>query len=363
MASKTKRNSLLAHVADDLSKRELLATRSLAYILGSSDAARDALQELLRTGGADIGTIEQVANEVVGDNQERVDLVGYNNAGEERVLIEAKFGANLTENQPRSYLDRLPNDDKASVLLFLAPERRLHTLWPPLQRRAQEGDLNLEVADDANDLRTATIVGSNRHLMLTSWRTLLDAMESRAGLAGDGPSGEDIRQLRGLCDRDDADAFLPLRADELSSDVPRRLRDLARLVDEATARACAEGFANKKGLQAGGTQSYFGTYLRLGSEAKGVWAGAWFGVNYDRWREEDGCPLWIEFNFQTGGAMPYKEAEEKLGYGYGWIDLPTGKEYGDVLDSVVDDLRKHARRLAGEMDDDEWAKYMGEQTG
>ena len=55
--------------------------------------------------------------------------------------------------------------------------------------------------------------------------------------------------------------------------------------------------------------------------------------------------------------MPYEEAEEKLGYGYGWIDLPTDKEYGDVLDSVVSDLRKHAKRLAGEMDDNEWTEY------
>ena len=316
---------------------------------------------MLHTGGADVGAIDRVVDEEdVGDNQGRVDVVAYDKDGKRRVLIEAKFWANLTENQPGSYLNSLPNDDEPAVLLFLAPESRLHTLWPLLQRRARGGDLNLEAADDANGLRTATIVGSNRHLMLTSWRTLLDAMESRAGLAGDGPTGEDIRQLRGLCDREDKEAFLPLRADELSPEVPRRLRDLARLVEDATARACAEGLAIKKGNFTS-NRDRFGTYIRLGSEAKGVWAAAWFGVVYDWWREGD-YPLWIQFR-QRDETMPEDEITRKLSYVVGWFDIPTGKEYGDVLDSVVDDLRKHARRLAGEMDDDEWAKYMGEQTG
>ena len=355
MASETERSSLMAHVAYRLAHQaELVATSSLAYILDSSDAAKSALQEMLRAGGAKVDAIERVANEVVGDNQERVDLVAFNKANEERVLIEAKFWANLTENQPGRYLDRLPNDDKASVLLFLAPERRLHTLWPLLQRR-----LGLEVADDAGDLRTAPIGGSNRHLMLTSWRELLCRMEDRAGLAGDGPAGEDIRQLRGLCNREDADAFLPLRADELSSDVPRRLLDLARLINDATARALDDGFA--KGLTASASASYFGTFLQLGSKAKDVWARAWFGVNYNWWRKSEGCALWIEM--QSGGDVSYQEAEDKLSYGSGWIDIPTGKEYHDVLDSVVDDLHKHAKRLAGEMDDDEWDKYLDEQTG
>ena len=357
MASKTRKTSLMAHVAYRLAnQRELVATSALAHILNSSDAAKAALQEMLRTGGADVGTIGRVEDEV-GDDQGRVDVVAFNKANEQRLLIEAKFWAGLTDNQPGSYLERLPDDDQPAVLLFLAPGKRSETLWPLLQRRAREGGWTLEVADDAGDLRTATIAGSNRHLMLTSWRALLGAMESRASLAGDGPTGEDIRQLSGLCDREDTEAFLPLRADELSQEVPRRLRDLGDLVIAATERGCGEGFAKPGNKSA--TKSYFGTYLRLGSEAKGVWANAWFGVNYDEW-QKDGHPLRIDFygQWQNGPiSMPRKEIEERLGYSRGWLSLPIGKEYDDVLASVVDDLRKHAQRLAGEMSDDEWAEY------
>ena len=348
-------NSLLAHVADHLTRqRELLATRSLAYILESSEAAKSALQELLCIGRAQVGTIERVDTEVA-DNQGRVDLVAFNEAGEERVLIEAKFSAGLTDNQPEGYLKRLPQE-KPAVLLFLAPKRRLHTLWSLLRQRAP--DSVPLVKDDT--LRSATIAGTDHYLMLTSWCMLLARMECRAG---DGPTGEDIRQLRGLCDREDAEAFSPLKEPELRSQVPRRLRDLARIVNEAIEILVAEGFANRIGQSWRGTESRVGTKLRLGSKAKDVWAGAWFGVHYDWWRETEGCPLWIEIKSEIDGVMPYEEAEEKLGYWSGWIDLPTDKEYGDVLDSVVDDLRKHARRLAGEMDDDEWAEYMAQQTG
>ena len=229
-------NSLLAHVADHLTRqRELLATRSLAYILESSEAAKSALQELLCIGGAKIGTIERVEAEV-SDDQGRVDLVAFNEAGEERVLIEAKFSAGLTDNQPEGYLGRLPHD-KPAVLLFLAPKRRLHTLWPLLRQRARDS-LELDVKDEGGKLRSATIAETGRYLMLTSWCMLLDRMECRAG---DGPTGEDIRQLRGLCDREDAEAFLPLCKDELSSKVPRRLRDLARIVNEAIANIGRRG--------------------------------------------------------------------------------------------------------------------------
>ena len=351
------RISLLARVAYRFSnQRELVATSSLAHILDSSEAAKAALQNMLKNGGANIGAIERVADEVdLGDS--RVDLVAFDKAGKGRLFIEAKFWANLTENQPGSYLTRLPDDGQAAVLLFVAPEVRLDSLWPLLQRRAAQGGLHLEVRDDAGELRTAAIEGG-RHLMLTSWRALLGAMAASVGYD---PIGEDIRQLRGLCEREDTEAFLPLRADELSPEIPRRLLDLGRLVDRAVERLIEEGFANKKRankkrLQAGVTASYFGTYLHLGSKAKGVWAGAWFGVVYKWWREE-GHPLWIEFDVWDD-TMPATEIEKRLGYQLRWIDIPVGKEYDDVLDSVVNDLRKHAQRLAGEISNDDWAKYM-----
>ena len=132
------RNSLLAHVARKFpGQTETLATEALGYILSRSAAAREALRETLRTGGADVAPLAKVETEVIGDQDERLDLVAFHEHGFERVLIEVKFWAGLTERQPNTYLGRLPKDEEPAVLLFVAPQLRLVTLWAELHRRSE----------------------------------------------------------------------------------------------------------------------------------------------------------------------------------------------------------------------------------
>ena len=345
-----KRSSLLAHLAPALSNQtELVATKALAYILARSESARLALAELLRAGGAGVGAIERVADEVVGEDQERVDLVAYDQAGAERILIEAKFWAGLTENQPGTYLRRLPDDGRPAVLLFVAPELRLPTLWPHVKSRAAEAGFRLEADAETGGIRSAAIATANhQRLMLTSWRALLGAMATRVQVDGDGLAAEDIRQLEALCERQDTDAFLPLRADELGPEVPRRLRDLRRLIDDAVAEAIRGGFANKRGLAVTSRPVGYGTYLRLGNEDAGIWAAAWLGVNSDLWLAGS-HPLWIQFDKWPSSPddMPIEEIEQKLGRRDVPLPLPLRREYDEVLSAVVDGLRQEAKKLAG----------------
>lgn len=46
----------------------------------------------------------------------------------ERLLVELKFWAGLTDNQPVAYLKKLPTDCH-SALLEVAPARRIESLW------------------------------------------------------------------------------------------------------------------------------------------------------------------------------------------------------------------------------------------
>ena len=140
--------------------------------------------------------------------------------GKERLLIELKFWAGLTGNQPVTYLERLP-EDHGSTLLVVAPSLRIETLWPELKRRAREG-MDVELGDDhgGSEVRLAT-VGTGRILMLASWRVLLEALVSAASAAGDAESVNDIRQLSGLAELQDSDAFLPWRPDQLGPEFPR----------------------------------------------------------------------------------------------------------------------------------------------
>ena len=82
--------------------------------------------------------------EVIGEKNDRVDLVGFDEHGDESALIEVKFWAGLTDNQPVTYLERLRTDDKPAVLLFVAPRARLETLWPEVLRRAEKGGIQSE---------------------------------------------------------------------------------------------------------------------------------------------------------------------------------------------------------------------------
>ena len=73
----------------------------------------------------------------------------------------------------------------------------------------------------------------------------------------------------------------------------------------------------------------------------------------------EGCPLWIVFD---NDAMPYEQIERKLGYGRSWFTLPAGVERDEVIDSVVEELRKTAQRLSDKISPEDWDEYAGTQT-
>lgn len=321
----TTQSSLLAHIVPMYGKTELVATEALRYILQQSEAARKALEDMVRTGGARIGTLTRFETEVSGEEGERVDLVCSDRNRTERVLIEAKFWAGLTDNQPNTYIERLPEYGH-SALLFVVPAQRTENLWPELCRRA-EANHTLSALSESGDLRCAAIDSSDRKMMLASWRAVLMQMDTRASIAGDRTVVRDIEQLRGLTERMDSDAFLPIHSDELGQDFPRRILNLVRLIDDATQRASAEGWADTNGLRITPQWHGYGRYLRL----RGI--VAWFGINFQHWASNGSSPLWIQ-NYSDG-----------LWY---WVHLPTGMEYQEVLDYVVDQLDHFTEIVAGQ---------------
>lgn len=335
------RDSLLAHVAWKFTgQTETLATEALGYILSRSVAAREALREMLRDGGADVAPLARVATEVIGKKDERLDLVAFDERGSERVLIEVKFWAGLTGKQPEEYLERLPRDGYPAVLLFVAPEQRLVTLWTEICRRAEACR---ELGDDAGieGLMSVMVDGSPRRLMLTSWRRLLDSMRSRANADGDSSTRRDILQLGALCERQDRDAFLPLRSEEFAPAFPRRMRDMQRLVIDATKQARRREFVSTKGLRVALQAHGYGRWLRIGKD--GAWFPAWFGVHYGLWVRQKETPLWLTFSNNRHASW----VREKLGdQNYGFA-LPVGVEYGAVLDSVIGQLKEIADTLSG----------------
>ena len=293
---------------------------------------------------------ENLAVDALGhilSESERPDLAGFDRDGHERVLIEAKFWAGLTDNQPVAYLERLLANTP-SALLFVAPAARLETLWNELRRTVAKSPSGIMLARffETAGLRSAT-AGGRRHLLLTSWQALLDRMATEAAAASDSDTEKDIGQLRGLAAQQDDDAFRPLRHEELGLEFPRRMLGLRRLIDDATECAIRSRFANVRGLQVTPQAWGYGRYVRLASSTP------WFGISFHHWARTQETPLWLWFQGRylrgkTRRALEQlrqrhqPELFESDGDLVVPVELQVGREYEAVLEAVVKRLKEVA---------------------
>src|SRR5271157_5485929 len=99
------------------------STEALRYILSKSKTAALAFERFVKDCGSDIPAISWFESQYVSQEGGIPDLRCLDERGETRVLVENKFWAGLTENQPIAYLKLLP-ENLESVLLFVVPEAR-----------------------------------------------------------------------------------------------------------------------------------------------------------------------------------------------------------------------------------------------
>lgn len=321
-------------------KTEDVATEALRHLLDKSTACREALNDVLQSGVRDLKPIGKVRTQVIGLRGTRPDLVGFDEDGKERALVEVKFWADLTPNQPDGYLDRLP-DDGPTVLMFLVPARRVKEVWSTLRERLE----GRKLTDVDSERRCVRVGDSQRHLMLVSWTGLLDSMAARAGAGRTGVENE-ILQLRNLAKHVIDEAYKPLRHDEkFGEDSDRRMQDFQRLVNDATEEGIKQGWASKKDLKATPRPYGFGRYVRLSGAAT-----VWFGINKERFEETGGTPLWVEL--QTGGSdlkpgVDLEMVRSRFGMSDHWypVGVKRDVEYSGALKSVVEDLKRLADAL------------------
>lgn len=346
--------SLLGVLSYKFGGAETTATETLGYILSQSAAARGEIQEILKSGGVDV-QITRAATEIqieVEGKQARVDLVGFDDGNAKRALIEVKFWAGLTENQPNTYLAELLKNDKPSALLFVAPVSRQETLWPEVLRLAGAGGFSLTDVPSAAGIRSAAVNGGPHRLMLTSWLALLEKLSSATG-----DPEKEIRQLQGLCAQEDRAAFLPLRAGEVGPGFSKRAIDMHNLFHAAIQRLHKDGIADGKGLQfAKLNGKNFGRYTRLGGNAPGIVDVAWGGIHFEFGTQYRETPFWVMLGYTTNAkteeirkrldAAQQQDGLDVIHTDYNKqpvslvpIYLPTGIEYDHVLDSVVDQIR------------------------
>jgi hypothetical protein len=271
--------------------------------------------------------------------------------GRTRAVVENKFWAGLTDNQPVTYIRELPQSEEA-IVLFVVPDARRTTIWNELLTRCSMAGLPVSNTNQSPLITFAHLTPLHR-LAITSWPSLLEVLNSAVVGSGDMAASNDIAQLRGLCDVIDSEAFLPLRPDELSNaEIPRRMINLADLVSEIVQNYETRNYSDRKGLKETNGRYTSGTYLRFGPY------GAWFGLHLQLWRAFEVSPLWLAFsNNDFGKAQHVRELLRVWQHCspprcVDWgnevvvpIILPVGVEKEKVIASAVEQVGEMAALL------------------
>ncbi len=351
---------LLARLVPDLTSQvENVGTEALAHVLAESPVALRAFVRHLRELGLVVSDALSIQTQVGGEDGAIPDMVGFDEDGATSVIIEVKFWAGLTPNQPVTYLRRLPAG-RHSGLVFLVPRSREVTIWPEILRRCAE-ETDFELAQDATYANERTVdVGQGRKIAVTSWEAVLDKISDSLAGDDDRAISGDVAQLISLCGRLNAEAFLPFRVGELGPESPRRLLQLVQLVDNLAERLLAEKLADKDGFKATPQRTGYGHYLHLGD-----W-GASLHMDYRKWATLRETPLWLTIyarrSHDWNGVEAQRDQNVLLAAGIPSIvkdpgERPTrlvvplaireGVEYHDVLADLVTQVRAIHDRLPG----------------
>lgn len=262
---------------------ENIATEALGFVLRQSADARRSLVQLLAEVSFPVPDDVHYRTQVADESGARPDILGEAPNGQTIVVIEAKFWAGLTDAQPVAYLKGLA---ETGALLFVAPAKRFELLWNEVVGRCSRNDMQVGVATSARPEFRAAAVGS-RLIALVSWRCLLQAVSASVEAAGDMARSGDVRQLAGLCERMDSEAFLPLTDEELSSSIGRRIHQFGSLVDDLSQLLVAQQLASAKGLKSAAANGWYGRYLRIGTYGALLRFDSW------RWAMWGHSPIWL----------------------------------------------------------------------
>lgn len=350
-------NTVFSHIIQKLLPKETenVATEALAFIVESSEAARNGLMSMLQAIEPALPDLRFSAQKSEGSA--RPDMQGLDD-NTPRVFIENKFWAGLTENQPVEYLRLLAKCEKPAVLLVVAPEKRLETIWRELGHRLDD-----DIVGAPEETPPAGIHGILRTelgptLALASWTSLFLQIEAK--VKDEPRSLNDLGQLRALCGAADRNAFIPLSSTDLTDQrIPALVLQLISVVDRAVSVCVTERVLSLKGLTKQSNWERMGRYIDFPGRV-----GVWIGVDFDLWRRYGGTPLWLEFMptkwgrapevrrvlepWADGEGLPSGMKDKDFPFVVG-IDLVTGEERDLVVRSVADRIRSIAKILLSDL--------------
>ena len=261
-----------------IGSQEDIASEGLAYILQKSATARRVFANVMQIdGGEDVVYTTQS----VGDKLERPDISGKKH-GREVVLIEAKFWASLTDNQPSTYLERL---GEGTVLMLVCPDLRVRPIYNELKYRLQ----NSGQAFTHDDERHCFHVEPGKRLIVKTWREILESIRDGLRQDHDHKLLSDIDQIIGLCETIDAAAFVPYQSEDFSPATAKKICSFYHIVDKVIDELVKRDRADLKGMRSAGQYCGYTRYFKVDTFACAL------HVFFDNWKSESGTFFWLGF--------------------------------------------------------------------
>jgi hypothetical protein len=242
--------------------------------------------------------------------------------------------------------------DEGAVLLFVAPAKRLTTLWSALTRRMVKAEkVPLPIAHPT--LECARI--GSKTIALVSWRSLLTTILTSLEDHGEGVQAADVRQLMALSDQMDDEAFFPLRGEELTSDTGRRITQYCALADDLVAKLVTMGIADTTGSRSAAGAGWYCRYHRFAGIGGSLQMSAYL------WAEGRQTPLWLSLQYWWGKVNQEEQLDTIIAalsargvdhHVNDWgchipLFLEQGAERDTVLDAAMKQLEMCAEIIGG----------------
>jgi len=267
--------------------QEDIASEGLAYILQRSKSARNALQKIIKLeSGLDFEDINYTTQNV-GEKLERTDMSGYNFDNQEVIILEAKFWASLTDNQPIGYLERL---NKNSILVFICPTLRVRPVFDEVKKRIFDAKMEFETNLDNHFIK----LSNNKNVIVKTWSEILGVI--RFQLIQDNDQYlSDIDQIIGFCETVDSNAFLPFQRKDFSPSNAKRINSFYDIADKVVDELKKCELADTTNLNATPQKYGYTRYFRIGT------MGISLNVRFDFWEKIADTPFWLCFRDDING--------------------------------------------------------------
>ena len=318
--------SLLAHIASNfISEYENVANSSIAYLLNEYSASQEALKNTLDVDKVPTYYITELSTVSNG----RPDVSGLDTNGDKCIIIEGKFWANLTHNQPVNYLKELAKDGK---ILFLVPDKRIASLKIEINKR-----LN----------------GENDNVAICSWNEFLGLVEKENSKNHNHHLSSDLTQLRELCQKMDKEGMPPLSASDLDPMNGRVAAQFADVIDECNFIVRDWEHSDFSGLKTTSKKYGHGFYFRAYNFRCFLFFDSYKWFSYD-----NHTPIWLSISDQKWKkseniihALNDFDSINSFENNYG-IVLHTGMDKNQVVNHIVGKAKEVLEylnnRLSGE---------------